>query len=255
MQRFFGKKKPVKKGPTLDEASTRIDGRLSGLEGKIKKLEGEMRPLQQRRLKLRKGCAERKRIEKRLIMMQKKRKMYEKQRGTMESQQFNIDQTKFATDNVKDAVELASAFKEASVALKSQIQEVDLDEIEDLHDDMDDALLDVNEINDIMGRSFDVNEDMDEDELLAELDELEDDIAMDDMQDEVPDYMVSAASNTSKTQEKVADVSVDEFGLPVVPSSQLAWFNLELGVTGFYEYVMIIFSGPQRVTGVTGVQE
>ena len=107
--------------------------------------------------------------------------------------------------------------KEAASTLKVSMKEVDLDEIEDLHDDMDDLLQDTDEIQEIMGRSFGVPDELDDEELLGELDELEDEIAYEDEQDQVPDYLMNAAQVPTTGPEKEKDVSVDEFGLPMIP--------------------------------------
>jgi charged multivesicular body protein 5 len=65
--------------------------------------------------------------------------------------------------------------KNANKELKASVKEIDLDAIEDLHDDMTEMLETTDEIQDIMGRSYDTNA-VDEDELLAELDGMEDTI-------------------------------------------------------------------------------
>lgn len=44
--------------------------------------------------------------------------------------------------------------KDASKTLKKDIKKIDIGEVEDLTDDMADMMEDMNEINDIMGRSY-----------------------------------------------------------------------------------------------------
>jgi len=89
---------------------------------------------------------------------------------------------------------------------------VNIDDIEDLHDDMSDMLEMTDEIQDVMGRSYDVNQNVDESELLDELNSLEDTIDADVESEsatvaqadgeavaaETPNYLVSAAAATNK---------------------------------------------------------
>jgi charged multivesicular body protein 5 len=150
--------------------------------------------------------------------------MYEKQRDQMMKQQFNVDQTAFATENVSTTIETVAAMKSAASELKVQMKEVDIDAVEELQEDISDMLLDVDEIQDVMGQSYAMEDDLDEDELMAELDELEDELDMESQQ--MPDYLLNAASaskveaNASKVE--ASAVPVDEFGLPIAPARQLA---------------------------------
>merc|ERR1719231_2081526 len=84
--------------------------------------------------------------------------------------------------------------KAASAELKRTFkEEINLDDIEDLHDEMEDIMMDQEEIQEVMGRSFGDVEDVDEDELMEELDGLDDELGLDDMEDE-PIYMPGAPS-------------------------------------------------------------
>ena len=60
--------------------------------------------------------------------------MYEKQRDQLYGQQLNIDQAKFATDSVKDNIQLVKAMKETQKGLKKDMKQLNIDEVEDLHD-------------------------------------------------------------------------------------------------------------------------
>lgn len=44
--------------------------------------------------------------------------------------------------------------KDASKTLKNDIKKIDINKVEDMTDDMADMMEDMNEINDIMGRSY-----------------------------------------------------------------------------------------------------
>lgn len=47
-----------------------------------------------------------------------------------------------------------AAMKDASKTLKAEVKKIDINKVEDLTDDMADMMEDMNEINDIMGRSY-----------------------------------------------------------------------------------------------------
>ena len=66
------------------------------------------------------------------------------------------------------------ALKSANVAQKEQMKNFNMDEMEDLFDDMADMMADAEEINEVMGRTYDV--DFDEAALMGELDELDEEI-------------------------------------------------------------------------------
>ena len=71
-----------------------------------------------------------------------------------------------------------------------------MDEIEDLHDDMADLMEDTNEVNDILSRSYGVPEDLNEEDLMAELNALDDELLSEPAEavgaDEVPAYLLPA---------------------------------------------------------------
>ena len=108
--------------------------------------------------------------------------------------------------------------KGAAANLKQQFKEIDIDEVEDLQDEMMDLMEDANEINDILGEAWGMD-DFDEDDLLDELDGLDDELDDLDMnEDDIPSYMVSANAAANKNDLKNDDnAQVDEYGLPKVP--------------------------------------
>ena len=204
-----------------------MERRGGDIDGKVKKLDEELLRYKTQMSKM-KPCAAKTQLQQRALRVLKQKKMYEKQRDAVYNQQFNIDQTKFATESVKDTITTVAAMKTASKQLKTDMKAVKINEIEDLHDDMSDMLEDADEINEIMGRAYGVPEEVDEEDLMAELDAMEDELATEaeESKDEVPSYLVNAASAakataTSKTEEKKDGVAVDEFGLPSVPERNL----------------------------------
>ena len=57
------------------------------------------------------------------------------------------------------------------------MQNFNMDQMEDMFDDMADMMADMEEINEVMGRTY--NCEFDENELMGELDELDEELAMD----------------------------------------------------------------------------
>ena len=64
-----------------------------------------------------------------------------------------------------------------------------MDQMEDLFDDMADMMADMEEINEVMGRAY--NCEFDENELMGELDELDEELAMEQLDEGlgVPSYI------------------------------------------------------------------
>ena len=82
----------------------------------------------------------------------------------------------FATESIADTINTVSAMKEANVQQKEMMKGMDMDDMEDVFDDMADMMADMEEVNEVMGRNYNV--DLDENELLGELDELDEELAM-----------------------------------------------------------------------------
>jgi len=208
--RLFGKPKPKKAAATLDDASKSVETRGASVDEKVKKMDAELAGYKKQMSKMKPGPA-RKQVEQRALRLLKQKKMYEKQRDSLYNQQFNIDQTKFAQENVKESVTMVEAMKNASTELKTSMKEIDIDAVEDLHDDMSDMLEMTDEIQEVMGRSYDTQP-VDEDELLDELNQLEDTIEVEESnqvaeaETDPPAYLVSAASAANKiTSASAAD--------------------------------------------------
>jgi len=155
--------------------------------------------------------------------------MYDKQRDALYNQQFNIDQTKFATESVQGTKDMVAAMKSASKELKTGFKDINIDEIEDLHEDMSELMEESEEIQEVLGRSYGVPDELDETDLMDELDALDDEVTQEDTStDEVPNYLVNAASAAkvpaAGDKDKVtakSTVEVDEYGLPKVPAKGL----------------------------------
>jgi hypothetical protein len=63
-------------------------------------------------------------------------------------------QTAFAVSSIKDTFSTVQAMKTAAVTLKQEHAKLDIGEIEDMQDDLADLMMDADEINELMGRSY-----------------------------------------------------------------------------------------------------
>mmetsp|Transcript_16872 Transcript_16872/g.33701 ORF Transcript_16872/g.33701 Transcript_16872/m.33701 type:complete len:141 (+) Transcript_16872:238-660(+) len=135
----------------------------------------------------------------------------------MADQQFNIEQASFAIDTAKDTVTTVAAMKSANAQLKKQYKQFNMDEIEDITDDLADMMEDMNEVNEAMGRTYSTPDDLDEADLEAELDLLEDELEAEELEgDAGPGYLQAdnLPSEPSGGLEEGKEEVKDEFGLP-----------------------------------------
>lgn len=76
------------------------------------------------------------------------------------------------TDNLKNVMTTVEVMKSTQKTLKQQYGKIDIDKIERMQDEMADLMEMGNDIQESLGRSYDVPEDVDEAELDAELEAL-----------------------------------------------------------------------------------
>lgn len=240
MRRIFGarKKKPeAPKAASLEEMSAKMGTKTTELDKKIAGLDRQVLELK-KKMRTSRGAAKA-RYKKQAMGLLRRRKMYDRQREQYGKQQFNMDNMAFTMDTLKDTQSQVATMKETAAAMKTQFKEIDLDDVEDTMDDLADLMEDAEEIQEIMGRSYGGMDDIDEDELEAELEGLEDELGELDMDDEsTPSYLEtdslpavpaggiggiatgeggsSGGGGGGGGGEKVA---VDEMGLPAVPAN------------------------------------
>jgi charged multivesicular body protein 5 len=111
--------------------------------------------------------------------------------------------------------------KAASTDLRKTLKhDLDIDGIEDLADDMAELMEDFNEINDVLGRNFATPDDLDEADLDAELEMLEDELeeeAAAEKADATPSYLQSNKLPDTPTDipgDRVPGRPLNEYGLP-----------------------------------------
>jgi charged multivesicular body protein 5 len=92
---------------------------------------------------------------------------YEGQRDQLYSQTFNLEQVAFATEGIKDAQQTMSAMKAANKDLKGTMKTLKIDDIDKMQDEMMDLVDYSSEIQETLGRSYNVPDDLDEEELMG----------------------------------------------------------------------------------------
>jgi len=117
-------------------------------------------------------------LKQKALKILQRRKMYESQRDQLQQQSWNMEQASMMTDNLKNVMTTVDAMKSTNKTLKQQYGKIDIDKIERMQDEMQDLLEMGNEIQESMGRSYDVPEDVDEAELDAELEALGEEAGM-----------------------------------------------------------------------------
>lgn len=219
MNRLFGRGKPKGPPPNLTDAIANVDSRGESIEKKIGKLDAELMKYKDQMKKMRDGPSKNM-IKQRALRVLKQKKQYESQLENLRQQSFNMEQTNFATQTLKDTKTTVDAMKLGLKEMKKEYKKVNMDEIEDLQDDMADMLEIANEVQDTLGRSYGMPEDIDEADLEAELEALGDDLALDEdtsYLDEVPAPSDTLPGERDPEETKTQDgVQVDEFGLPVL---------------------------------------
>ncbi|KAM7448480.1 Charged multivesicular body protein 5 [Porites harrisoni] len=219
MNRLFGRGKPKEPPPNLTDTISNVDSRGESIEKKISKLDAELMKYKDQMKKMRDGPSKNM-IKQRAMRVLKQKKQYENQLENLRQQSFNMEQANFATQTLKDTKTTVDAMKLGLKDMKKEYKKVNLDEIEDLQDDMADMLEIANEVQETLGRTYGMPDDLDEADLEAELEALGDDLALDEdtsYLDEVPAPSDTIPGEQDSSGTKTQDgVQVDEFGLPVL---------------------------------------
>jgi len=172
MNRIFGTSSAKKPKPSLQDAIASTDTRIGSIEVKIKKLDAELGRYKEQMSRLRDGPGKNA-IQQRALRTLKQRKMYESQLSQLTQQTFNMESAALATENLRNTMATVDAMKLANKEMKRQYGKIDIDKIENIHFEMEDLLEQANEIQESLGRSYNVPDEIDEADLEAELDALE----------------------------------------------------------------------------------
>ncbi|KAJ7094515.1 vacuolar protein sorting-associated protein 60 [Mycena belliarum] len=193
MNRIFGSSASKKPKPSLQDAIASTDVRMSSIEVKIKKLDGELGRYKEQMAKLRNGPGK-DAVQQRALRTLKQKRMYEGQLAQLAQQTFNMESAALTTENLRNTMATMDAMQIANKEMRKQYGKIDIDKIEAMHYDMEDLLEQANEIQESLGRSYAVPDEIDEADLEAELDALaleEDDEGTSYLSDlnKVPDFV------------------------------------------------------------------
>ncbi|CAL8997775.1 unnamed protein product [Prunus brigantina] len=258
MKRVFGVKKEKEPPPSVGDASERvlslslyssslfpkaivgylrirINKRGETVDEKIKKLDIELNRYKEQIKKTRPGPAQ-EAVKSRAMRVLKQKRMYEGQRDMLYNQTFNLDQVAFASEGIKDAQQTMTALKSANKELKGMMKTVKIQDIDNLQDEMMDLMDVSNEIQETLGRSYNVPDDIDEEDLMGELDALEADMGLETEADGVPSYLQPDKESDLDAELHLPSAPIghaaspagrsnaqaeDELGLPAVPRASL----------------------------------
>ncbi|KAK4687638.1 charged multivesicular body protein 5, partial [Tremellales sp. Uapishka_1] len=154
-----------------DIGNGQTDARIGSIEVKVKKLDAELGVFKSQMAKLRDGPGK-SAIQQRALRTLKQKRMYEGQLNQLQQQTWNMEQASMTTENLKNTMATVDAMRIAGKEMKKQYKGIDIDKIESIHYDMEDLIEQANEIQESLGRSYGVPDEVDEEDLQAELDAL-----------------------------------------------------------------------------------
>lgn len=161
-------------GPSLDETIHSSTMREGNINARIQSLESDIMNYKREMQRARPGTATHNMYKRRALQAMKQKKQLENRAAMSSNATFNLEQVRDTKYMVQDNIAMVDNLRVANQELRAAQQHIDIDQVEDLQDDMQDALADASEVQDVLGRSYDVDH-VDETELMAELDELEED--------------------------------------------------------------------------------
>ncbi|KAF2674285.1 charged multivesicular body protein-like protein 5 [Microthyrium microscopicum] len=193
MNRLFGAK-DTKEKPSLDTASTKLSAQIARLDGEVEVATRELTTIL---LKLKqKGPRAPPSLRAQAKKALEKQKRKQAMRDQLDDQLTNLQQAGMLQDNLRNTAITVEAMKTTTKELKKQYGKINIDQIDRLQDEMADLIEMGNEIQDSISRSYDVPEDIDEDELDAELEMLGEEVEMDALNDAqgLPSFMADEAN-------------------------------------------------------------
>jgi charged multivesicular body protein 5 len=183
--------------PPQQQTTNNKQKQQTSLDEQIRKCDEQLCKFREQLKKTRPGPAQ-EALKRRAMTVLRQKKMFEGQRETLYNQQFNMEQTRFAVESVQDTVQTVQALKGAAKEMRGAMKankELDLAFIDKLQDELADMADVTAEVNEALGQSFAVPEDVDEADLMAELDALDAEMAAEPAVGEggVPSYLQEPA--------------------------------------------------------------
>lgn len=137
----------------------------------------------------------------------KKKKMLEKQLEQNYGKQMNLETQIQALEGAANDRETLAAMRTGADALKNAIKPQDVERVDDIMDDINESMQMAEELGQAMSQN--IGQSLDDEELLAELDEMEQELA-DESLLEAPDVPIRPLTSTepTKTESKAAPAKV-----------------------------------------------
>lgn len=148
------------------------------LDQKIIECDNELRRIQQQLKNLPSGASKQGlQTKAKNILVRKKR--FEQQAETYREKAFNIDSLADSIKAAEDIKVVAGVMKNGVKQLKNDLQKIDLDKIENCQQELNDLIDMTDEVEAAIQRSYEIPQDIDDDELNAQLELLGDEIVLD----------------------------------------------------------------------------
>jgi hypothetical protein len=106
----------------------------------------------------------------RAITLMKQKQEYDRQAASYEGMIANLEKTNMALDSAATSAQLAKNMQQSSISIKNVLSGTSVAEIEGIADDLDDTMHEVGALSDALSRPMGGGAYVDEDELLAQLD-------------------------------------------------------------------------------------
>ncbi|KAJ3302902.1 hypothetical protein HDV03_004474 [Kappamyces sp. JEL0829] len=184
MNRIFGTGKPKAPKPTLTDAIQKTDERVDSVFVKVRRLDAELLRYKEQMASMRDGPGKNA-IKQKAMRILKQKKLYEGQMEQLQQQSFNMEQASMTTENLKNTMITVDAMQTANKELKKQYKSINLDKIEAIQDEMEDLMEAAAEVQETLGRSYGIPDDIDEADLEAGTQAVSNPAELDALQDEV----------------------------------------------------------------------
>lgn len=140
----------------------------------------------------------------------KRKKRYEKQLGQIDGTLSTIEFQREALENASTNTEVLRVMGDAAKALKSAHKNMNVDDVHNLMDDVAEQQEIANEISDAISNPVGFGQDVDEDDLMAELEELEQENLEEELVNIGPLPAVPSAKPEAPAKNKPAAVADDD---------------------------------------------
>jgi charged multivesicular body protein 5 len=171
MRRLFGRSKAAAPPPTLEQTAERLGNRGAHIEQELNEINAKLQRITQ---EMQKNRAQAPRLKQQARLLLQRRNTLQTQLNQIEGQRFNLDNLAYQQEQVQTNIDAVTCMKATTGVLKTQLQRISIDEVDDVMCDMEDLVADANEISNILATGNGM-EDIDDAELEAELDALQTD--------------------------------------------------------------------------------